>query len=394
MAATRLKKETNLRSRCSRRGVLVFMVLAVALGGRLAFAELPARLTDQELWKLSSEASEPDGTFHSENLVSNEARFQTIVPALTQTVAPGRAYVGVGSEQNFTYIAAIRPAMAFIVDIRRGNLDLHLTYKALFELSANRVEFVSRLFSRKAPAGPGATSTTAEIFAAFEKAAPSQALYDQNLKDIKTQLVAKHGFKLSGGDLEGIDFVYSSWFKYGPDIQYELTTGGGNRAGPGGIRGGGIRGGGEFPTYADLMTATDGEGRNRSYLASEDAFKFLKDLESRNLIVPIVGNFAGPKALRAVGEYLKQKGATVSAFYVSNVEQYLREDGIWGNFCANAATLPIDAASTFIRSARGGFAGQPVQLGRGGRGIPSVGAGFTLDLAPMKPDLARCPASR
>src|ERR1044071_2449153 len=111
------------------------------------------RLSDQEFWKLSSDSSEPGGTFHSENLVSNEIRFQTIVPALTRSAVPGRAYVGVGSEQNFTYIAAVRPAIAFIVDIRRGNLDLHLVYKALFELSANRVEFVSRVFSREKPAG-------------------------------------------------------------------------------------------------------------------------------------------------------------------------------------------------------------------------------------------------
>jgi len=118
------------------------------------------------------------------------------------------------------------------------------------------------------------------------------------------------------------------------------------------------RAGGDFPTYADLMTGSDGAGTNRSYLATEDAFKFLKDLESRNLVVPVVGNFGGPKALRSVGSYLRRQGATVSAFYVSNVEQYLREDGIWGNFCANAATLPIDASSTFIRSARGVLCGR------------------------------------
>ena len=56
--------------------------------------------------------------------------------------------MGVGPEQNFSYIAALKPSMAFIVDIRHGNLDVHLMYKALFEMSDNRAEFVSRLFSR------------------------------------------------------------------------------------------------------------------------------------------------------------------------------------------------------------------------------------------------------
>ena len=62
--------------------------------------------------------------------------------------------MGVGPEQNFTYIVATKPSMAFIVDVRRGNLDLQLMYKALFELSADRAEFVSRLFSQEASGGP------------------------------------------------------------------------------------------------------------------------------------------------------------------------------------------------------------------------------------------------
>jgi hypothetical protein len=352
-------------------------VLTIALVGLPALLQdyasaqkLPMRLTDQEFWKLSSDASEPDGTFHSENLVSNEIRFQTVIPQLVDAAVPGRAYVGVGSEQNFTYIAATKPALAIIVDIRRGNLDLHLIYKALFEMSANRVEFVSRVFSREKPAGLTATSTAADIFAAFRRAAPSRALYEQNLKEIKSALQTKHAFPLSKGDLDGIDFVYRNWFEQGPEIRYQLNGGGG----------------GNFPTYAELMMGSDGAGRNRSYLASEDSFRLVKDLQTRNMIVPIVGNFGGPKAIRTVAAWLKQKETIVSTFYTSNVEQYLRQDGIFGNFCASAATLPLDAKSVFVRSARAGFAGQPEVVGAGGN--------FNLEVKPMKPDLASCPAAR
>ena len=372
-------------SRRTQVAIALSMVVA-ALASPPAFQarpvpeQLPARLSDSEFWRLASEFSEPDGTFHSENLVSNEQQFQAVIPRLLQTAMPGRAYVGVGSEQNFTYIGALRPTIAFIVDIRRGNLDLHLAYKALFELSADRAEFVSRLFSRPRPAGLTASSSAQEIFAAYANAAPSQALYEKNLAEIRAQLITKHAFKLSSGDLQGLEFVYSSWFRYGPNIQYELTTGNGRGAGNLGQG----RGGGGFPTYATLMTATDGAGKNWSYLASEDTFRFLKDLQTRNMVVPVVGNFGGPKALRAVGGYLRQKETVVSAFYASNVEQYLREDGIWDNFCASAATFPIDATSTFVRSERGGFRGQPDQRGAG------VGGGFASSLASMKTDLARC----
>ncbi len=189
----------------SRRLVLALLVGFVTLAASdvpravsAPVAAPPARLTDAEFWRLASGFSEPDGTFHSENLVSNEAQFQSIVPSLIATTAPGRAYVGVGSEQNYTYIAAVRPAMAFIVDIRRGNFDLHLTYKALFELSANRAEFVSRLFSRPRPPGLGPSSTPTEIFDALSRARrrASPSLYDQNLRAILAHLTKTHGFAL------------------------------------------------------------------------------------------------------------------------------------------------------------------------------------------------------
>ena len=99
------------------------------------------------------------------------------------------------------------------------------------------------------------------------------------------------------------------------------------------------------------MTETDGHGERRSYLATEDQFRTLSELEKNNAIVPFVGNFAGPKALRAVGAYLRQHNATVSAFYTSNVEMYLFQQGDdWKKFYGNVATLPVTEKSTFIRS--------------------------------------------
>jgi hypothetical protein len=130
------------------------------------------------------------------------------------------------------------------------------------------------------------------------------------------------------------------------------------------------------------MTSDDGTGRNRSYLATEENFRWMKDLEARNMLVPVVGNFGGPKALRAVGSYLKSRGLVISTFYASNVEQYLRQDGIWNAFCANVATMPTDDKSVLIRSTRGGFGGQ-----RGG------GPGFSLELVPLRGEFASCTGS-
>ena len=322
------------------------VALHLLLGVRTAAEALPARLSDQDFWKLSTDFSEPDGRFRSDNLLSNELWLQYVIPDLMKKAKTGQVYLGVGPEQNFTYIAALRPSMAFIIDIRRGNLDLQLMYKALFELSINRAEFVSRLFSRDRPEGLTEKSTAAEIFQAFGRVERNETLYNENLKAVRTQLVAKHGFPLSDPDWSGIEYVYGAFSTFGPRIQYSST-------------GTGFYGGGRQPSYADLMMATDADGVPRSYLASEEHFRLLKDLESKNLLIPVVGNFAGPKAIRAVGQYLKDTGATVSAFYLSNVEMYLQQDGIWTDFCSNVKTLPLDETSTFIRSLRGG------QYGRG-----------------------------
>ena len=143
---------------------------------------------------------------------------------------------------------------------------------------------------------------------------------------------------LDADDVAGIEYVYRNFYAFGPDITYSSTING--------------RSGGQG-SYARIMAVVDQAlGSERSYLASEQNFKVIKALEEKNLIVPIVGDFAGPKALRAVAAYLKEHGATVSAFYVSNVEDYLQRNNVMSQFCANVAAMPLDAASVFIRPGR------------------------------------------
>ena len=330
---------------------------------------LPERLSDEEFWGLVNDLSEPNGYFRSDNLLSNEVWLQWVIPDLLAIAKPGRVYMGVGPEQNFTYIAALKPAMVFITDVRRGNLDLHLMYKALFELSADRADFVGRLFSRPRPDGLTASSSVRDIFRAYSTVVSDQKLYDANFKAIVDHLEKTHKFALTPDDAPGIAFIYEHFYKFGPDLTYWMSGGMGGR--------GGFR---NSPTYADLMVATDEAGTLRGYLSSEESFNVLKTLHAKNLFVPVVGNFAGPKALRAVGAWLKKRNAMVSAFYLSNVEQYLNMDGVWMDFCRNASELPIDDSSQFIRSFRGGAGG------------PGFGGGGSLmqGIFPMVQDLKIC----
>jgi hypothetical protein len=314
---------------------------------------LPSRLSDTEFWSLIEQVSEPGGFFRSDNILSNELAFQTVIPTLLRTTRRDAVYLGVGPEQNFTYIAALEPRMAIIFDIRRGNLHMHMLYKALFELSADRAEFVSRLFSKPRPRGLDTTVTADSLFNAIWYVATDTALYRRNLAAVKSHLTKTHGFPLTADDLAGIDYVYDAFYYGGPGVDYSYPRAQNNN---------------RYPNYADLMVANDGRGMQRSFLASEAIFRRIKDMETRNVIVPVVGDFGGPSAIRAVGDYLRSRNATVSAIYVSNVEQYLFQGDSWRRYYESVATLPIDSTTTFIRSVGGG-------AGFGGGGImrlPSV----------------------
>lgn len=305
---------------------------------------LPLRLSDAAFWRLSTGLSEGDGSFRSENLVSNEHTYQYVIPSLRRATKPGGVYLGVAPDQNFTYILATQPRLAFILDIRRGNLLQHLMFKALIELSSDRADFLSRLFAKRRPDGLTARSTVVDLFTAYARVQMTEELYGElyrkNVAEMRELLLRKKAFPLTPEDWRQLEGIYFAFFYEGPDLRYSTIPTFGARGGFGG----------NFPSYADLAMQTDWDGTFRGYLASEDNFQTLKRMQERNLIVPVIGNFAGPKALRAIGRYVREHGATVSAFYVSNVEQYLFQDGLFDEFARNVATLPVDDSSTFIRS--------------------------------------------
>jgi len=334
-------------------GIVACAIVAALLAIPHAATTLPSRLSDHEFWQLSSDASEPDGYFRSDNLTSNETGFLRVVPELVARTKQGQVYLGVGPEQNFSYIAATRPALAIIFDIRRGNLLVQLMYKAIFELTRDRADFVSMLFSRPRPERLNADSTVADLFAAFTSTSNDEALYERNLRAILDRLVKFHSLPLTPRETDGLARIYRVFFDRGAAIRFS-------------------------PTYVDLMTATDDAGAFRSYLASNASFAFLRELEASNLVVPVVGDFGGPKAIRSIGAYLRTHGATVGTFYLSNVEQYLYQDGKWPAFCRNVTTLPLDGTSTFIRSTSGRGAG--------------FGVGFVSSLGAMTTETKSCPA--
>lgn len=319
---------------------LAGVVALSALGApRIRTEPLPERLDDSTFWALSAGLSEPGGYFRSDNFVSNEGELQYVLGELTRAVPRGRPYVGVGPEQNFTYIAALAPPVAFIVDIRRQNLVLHLMYKALMELSADRATFISRLLARRMPDGLAADVPVTELFARFAVSAPDTLLFWTTLDTLRKHLMVTRGFPLDDQDRESLFYVYASFAEGGADLSYSFGQVGGQRFGR------------WMPTLAEMMTETDGEGAQRSYLASEAAYRAVRELQLRNLIIPVVGDFGGDRALRAVAAWLAAHDATLGAFYASNVEQYLYMQGeAPSRFFGNLAAFPHDGSTRFVRS--------------------------------------------
>lgn len=307
-------------------------VVLIALCSASLRAQAPRALSDTAFARLIAQLSESSGYFDTDNLISNEDSYLHPVSTIRKLGISGGAYIGVGPDQNFSYIAAVRPRVAFIVDIRRDNLLHHLLLKTAFALSRNRVEYLCVLFGKVPPAdtsGWGARDIVAILaYVDGARADTTAATKVRNrLRSAQPRLVPE--------DLATIGRFHGMFIAQGPDLRFNSF---GRAPAP------------YYPDYRRLLTETDRDRRRASYVAREEDFQFVKSLEDRNLVIPVVGNFGGPKALAGVGDWLRANQERVTAFYTSNVEQYLFRDRLFSNFARSVGRLPRDPRGVMIRS--------------------------------------------
>lgn len=306
-------------------------------------AAAPVPLPAEEWVQLIESLSEPGGFFDTDNLISNEASYLDVMPALRQLHVYGGAYIGVGPDQNFSYIAQQRPELAFIVDVRRDNLLQHLLFKALFTLADTRLDYVALLNGRALPEAAlpetpvaAATASIDSLLALVQRApggpgSPEAAAATAAVDSI----VASFDLALSADDRATIRRFHETFIEAGPGLQFNSY---GRSPRP------------WYPTYAQLLTARDPEGAQGSYLANEADYAWVRDLQRAHRVIPVVGDLAGARALRAVGDELRRRNLTMRLIYASNVEFYLVRAGTFDAFAANVATLPIDPHSVLVRS--------------------------------------------
>ncbi len=322
----------------------LLLALAFALGITASSdSSLSSRgISAEEFTRIIEDFSEPGGYFFSDNFISNEEEYLRIADKIKYLGASGGAYIGVGPEQNFTYIARIQPEIAFIVDVRRQAMIQQLMFKALFRLSKNRIEFLARLLSRpvKGPNAPKSNASIDELMRYFSLTPPDSEAFTSNLAEIKKTIRNDFKFPLSESDLFSLDYVFDSFREDGVYISFQMDS----------FRGRGRRGFGHFPTMREILQQRNLKGEPGNFLANDKDYKIVREIQEQNRIIPIVGDFAGAKALKAIAGYLRKQSCPVSVLYVSNVEQFLFENGVFDAFAENVKALPIKSNSLLIRS--------------------------------------------
>jgi hypothetical protein len=259
-----------------------------------------------------------------------------VFPELERRGVRGGAYIGVGPDQNFSYIAGVRPSVAFILDIRRDNLLLHLLFKALFAQAQTRIQYLALLFGRPAPDDLAAwRNVPIEGLVEYIRRPAQEGPARNAARARLMRAIRGFGVPLSTDDIETIARFHRRFVEGGLELQFETSGRAPQRY---------------YPTYRDLLLGTDGGGRQRNYLASEESFQFIKAMQARDRIVPVVGNLSGVKALASIARDLDAQRESLSVFYTSNVEFYLERDGTYPKFVANLSRLPRHSRTVVIRS--------------------------------------------
>jgi hypothetical protein len=278
--------------------------------------------------RLVNTLSDPETGPPADNLISNEDSFPRVASALARLAPPGSAYLGVGPDQNLTYIAQAHPRLAVILDHRRRNLLLHLLHKALMTLAPDRATYLS-LITARAPLRPvGPTSTAAEIVAAF-----ATAPFDRD-RLRKAVAAVEASLKPLGvvSDLEWDDLATIQAKLAGPGLDTRFLA---------------LR---MYPNFGHLIQVASRDGSPGHFLADEALYRSVRDAQRNDRVVPIVGDFASATALPRLGDTLRGRNVSIGVIYVSDVEFFLLRAGTFAAYAANLARLPWADGAIIVRT--------------------------------------------
>lgn len=300
--------------------------------------ELPATET-AAFGALIEQLSEPEGDFWTDVPLSNEDNFTDLLPTLARARGgePG-VYIGVGPDQNLNLLTAARPELAFIVDIRRDNLLLHLLYRSMFIDARTPSEWLHLCLGRRPPeATPGAGLSLAaqpalgarDLIEQLKSAPTDDQVHAELLARTLTRMRDAWRVPIQQADEKAMRRMLAAYRRQGLDLHSTRRA---------------------QPTFETLLQSKDRNGRERHFLTDAAAFAFVRELELQGRVIPVVGDFAGERALAALARFLREHDLTVDAFYASNVEQFLDQGAQWERWTKNLERLPRAEHSLLLRT--------------------------------------------
>ena len=307
---------------------------------------------DDTVRALSAAETGPAG---ADNFLTNEDSFPRICGRIAREVPPG-VYLGVGPDQNLTYLAHARPSRAFVVDFRRKNMLVHLLHKALFTLSDDRAGYLSRLTAR------GLDARADDLIASADAARFDRSRLVKVVAEVRATV-------------EPLALLGPADWPLLATIQARL-------AGPGlSARFLALP---MYPTLGRLIRTPDAEGRPAHFLATEALYREVRDLQRAGRVAPIVGDYGAAGGLDRLGEWLRNRGELVAFIYISDVEDFSIRNGRFDTYIRNLQSLPLAGGARLARTST-----RPIENAARVRGDSS-----TTTLTPVAKLLADAKAGR
>jgi hypothetical protein len=263
----------------------------------------------------------------ADNFMSNEDSYPRVTDELARRVRPGGVYLGVGPDQNFTFLAHTRPALAFVLDYRRRNLLVHLLHKALFSLSTSRADYLRRFLARD-PGPLPADPTAAQLVEAFRQVAVDHGRLATAIAEAARFLRPLGLVK----EQESAELARIQTRLAGPGMNCRFL------AMP------------MYPTLAHFLTTTDRQGNPSHFLARESHYRAVRELQLGDRVLPLVGDFRSPDSLPPLGAWLRRHRLRLSLLYVSDVEFFLVRGGGFPAYLDNLAQLPRREDALVVRT--------------------------------------------
>lgn len=235
--------------------------------------------------------------------VSSEVGYNEVIARCAPSAErPGGAYLGVGPDQNYTYIGALRPALAVILDARLDNLLEHLIFKLAFAEARDPLDYLCLLLGRARATGPG-DGLTARLRAQPLDAAAA-AVFSANVR---------RAFQARWTSDERLLARVERLLREFVRRQLAVTS----------VSETCLANLDKIPDFEEVITSTTPEGFNFHYLTDAGRFGVVKALHAEDRIIPLLGNVVSPEGIAAARRVVEGAGLKLSTVYLSNLEEFL-----------------------------------------------------------------------